>query len=59
MGYNSVADNMGLTFIHSAAAASQICEVPWNSERIRTLAGQVIQSHRSWYQSKAHKRLPI
>jgi len=28
MGYNSVADNMGLTFIHSAAAASQICEVP-------------------------------
>jgi len=43
--YNSVA-----IFIHLAIAASQICEIPRNSPKIRTY----IQGHRSWCQSRAH-----
>jgi len=50
MDYNSIADN---TF---AIVGSQICEIPQNSERIRTTA---VQGHRSWCQSKVHMQLPI
>jgi len=37
MGYNSVADNTGPSiFIRSVVVGSQICEIPRNSEKIRT-----------------------
>jgi len=36
MGYNSVADNVGLSALVLAVVCSQICEMPRNSERIRT-----------------------
>jgi len=34
--YNAVADNTGLIFICLAVFASQICEIPRNSPKIRT-----------------------
>jgi len=43
MGYNSVADTVVYDyedrlsiFVRSAVVGSQIYEIPWNSERIRT-----------------------
>jgi len=36
--------------------ASQICEITPNSLKIRA---DTVQGHRSWFQSKAHMRLPI
>jgi len=53
-GYNSVADDTGLSiFIRLAVVASQICEIPLNSLKIRTQF-KVIQGHRSWCQSNVH-----
>jgi len=36
MGYTSVVDSAGLSSIRLAAVGSQICEIPQNSDRIRT-----------------------
>jgi len=36
MGYNAVANNMGLSSIRLAVVVSQICEIPRNSPKIRT-----------------------
>ena len=46
-------------FIRLADVASQICEIPQNSLKIRLIQFKVIQGHRSWCQSKAHMQLSI
>ena len=51
--YNVVADNTAPIFIRIVVVASEICEIPRNSLKIR------VQGHRSWRQSKAHMRLSI
>jgi len=53
LGYNTIADNMGLSFIfiHLAVVASQICKIPQNSNLQQF---KVIQGHRSWCQSKTY-----
>jgi len=53
MAYNSVADIIGLIFIHLAVVASQSREITTKFDLTP------VQGHRSWCQSKAHVRLPI
>jgi len=51
---------VGTIFIRLAVVGSQICEIPRNSERIRSyIQVKVIQDHRSGCQLKAHLQLPI
>jgi len=46
----------GSILIRLAVVASQICEIPRNSLKIRTYT---VQAHQSWYQSKTHMQLSI
>jgi len=52
MGYNSVA-----IFIRLAAVASQICEIPRNSTKIRTYIAAVQGHPRSWILVSIERRI--
>ena len=60
MGYNFVADNMGLSsFISCALLSSLASKSTKYSEILREFELIAGQGHRSWYQSKEHMWLPV
>jgi len=49
----------GFIFIRLAAVASQICEIPLNSLKIRTYTVHAYPRSSIWCQSKVHMQLSI